>query len=132
MGLVRVLAGLIFASFVTSSSTLMGFATRRAAEERMEDEVEEGAKATAADAEQRAVTTARGENCMVVAGDNPDGRWIFVGHKIFDVCGQLLWRGKIGVRGLAKKRILIPTPKSSCMKYQSVLKNLISYSCRYF
>ena len=56
---------LTFASFVTRSSTLIGFATRNEVE-RIEEGVE-GAKANAADAEQSAVTTAREENCMVRA-----------------------------------------------------------------
>lgn len=62
VGLVRVV-DLMFASFVTSSSVLIGLATRRA-EERMDPF--EGANANAADAEQSAVTTASEENCIVV------------------------------------------------------------------
>ena len=55
----------MFASFVTSSSTLIGFATRNAdADERVE-----GAKAKAADEEQSAVTTATEENCMLVCNN---------------------------------------------------------------
>ena len=52
----------MFASLVTSSSTLTGLATFSEVE-RIEDL--EGAKANAADAEQSAVTTASEENCMV-------------------------------------------------------------------
>lgn len=63
VGLVRVV-DLMFASFVTSSSVLIGLATRRA-EERMAPF--EGANANAADAEQSAVITASEENCMVVS-----------------------------------------------------------------
>ena len=54
---------LTLASFVTRSSTLIGFVTRNEVE-RIED-VEEGAKAIAADAEHSAVTTASVEKCMV-------------------------------------------------------------------
>jgi hypothetical protein len=66
VGLVRVV-DLMFASFVTSSSTLMGVATRRADDE--ERRVVEGAKANTADEEQSAVTTATEENCMLVCNN---------------------------------------------------------------
>ena len=68
VGFVR-MVDLMFASFVTRSSTLTGLATRNEME-RIED-VEEGAKATAADAEQSAVTTASEENCMDDVIGNP-------------------------------------------------------------
>ena len=54
---------LTLASFVTRSSTLIGLVTRNEVE-RIED-VEEGAKAIAADAEHSTVTTASVEKCMV-------------------------------------------------------------------
>jgi len=95
----------MFASFVTSSSTLIGFATRNAdADERVE-----GAKAKAADEEQSAVTTAREENCMIASNTFHFPEFRNIGTLDFMIRGSASMRASSGASSHKMMEKIIPS-----------------------